>query len=158
MQTAAMIDRAAVMPMNQPGGRVPSIAPFELSQTPRLGTQVGVVSYGADREQAPSLQQTCDVLGHQQGVLIMSCDVDFGSSGAPVFRNENGIYRLVSVVSAMAEIDGAKVSIGTDLAGPFDALQAAYDTELGLFREPPSGVRIVRPGERTETGALFVRP
>lgn len=138
--------------------RNPSIAPFEVSQSRLPGTRVGVVSYAADRDAAPSLQETCEVLGQQQGVLVMSCDVNFGSSGAPVFRNENGVYRLVSVVSAMADLDGERVSLGTDLAAPIAELQAALAAEPGVFDAAPTGVRVLRPGERTDTGARFVRP
>lgn len=138
--------------------RIPSITPFELSQSRLPGSEVGVVSYGEGREEIPSLQETCEVLGHQDGVLIMSCEAGFGSSGAPVFRNENGVYRLVSVVSAMADLDGEKVSLGTDLAGPIEDLRAALQPGPGLFSTPLSDTRTLRPGESADIGARFVRP
>ncbi len=134
------------------------VIPFEVSSSIRHGTEIGVVSYAQDRAEAPSLQEICNVLGHQDGVLIMDCDVDFGASGAPIFRNENGVPRLVSVVSAMAEIDGDKVALGVDLAEPIAVLRLALEQGRGLFSTPPSSARVIRQGERADTGALFVRP
>ena len=60
-------------------------------------------------------------------MLVMSCDVDFGASGAPVFVLEHGEPRLVSVISAMAEVEGRKVSLGTPLADPLRVLRAKLD-------------------------------
>jgi len=134
------------------------VQPFEVSTSIRRGTEIGVVSYAQDRSDAPSLQEICNVLGQQDGVLIMDCDVDFGASGAPVFRTENGVPRLVSVVSAMADLDGEKVALGTDLAEPIAVLRLALEQGRGLFSTPPTSARVIRQGERADTGALFVRP
>ena len=46
-------------------------------------------------------------------VLVMSCDVEFGSSGAPVFSFDGDRPRVVSVVAAKAEFNGQRVSVGT---------------------------------------------
>lgn len=134
------------------------IEPFEVSTTIRRGSEIGVVSYGQGREDAPSLQETCNVLGQQAGVFIMDCDVTFGASGAPIFRMENGTVRLVSVVSAMAEMDGEKVALGMDLAEPIAVLRLALEQGRGLFSQSPTTARVIRQGERADTGALFVRP
>jgi len=61
-------------------------------------------------------------------------------------------------VSAMADLDGRKVSLGTDLAAPFADLRAALAPGTGLFAAPPSQARVLRPGETADTGALFIRP
>ena len=134
------------------------VAPFEISSSIRRGTEIGVVSYAQDRADAPSLQEVCNVLGQQDGMLVMDCDVNFGSSGAPIFRNEDGVPRLVSVVSAMSELDGEKVALGMDLAEPIAILRLALEQGRGLFSTPPATARVIRPGERADTGALFVRP
>lgn len=147
----------ALLQLNRPI-RTYRIAPFEISQTILNGTEISVVSYAQDRAESASLQETCSVLGEQDGILIMDCDVNFGSSGAPIFRDENGVPRLVSVVSAMAELDGQKVSLGMDLAGPIADLRAALAENRSLFGAPPASARIIRGGERADTGALFVRP
>lgn len=138
--------------------RTSRIQPFEISSSQLSGSQVGVVSYAQDRAESPSLQETCNVTGQQDGMLVMSCDIDFGASGAPVFRNEDGTPRLVSVFSAMAELDGEKVALGTDLAAPIETLMAALEDGRGLFDTPPTTARVIRQGERNDTGALFVRP
>lgn len=134
------------------------VQPFAVSTSLHSGTEITMVSYAQDRADAPSLQEICNVLGQQDGVLIMDCDVDFGASGAPIFRTENGVPRLVSVVSGMAEIDGEKVALGMDLAEPIAILRLALEQGRGLFLTPPTTARVIRQGERADTGARFVRP
>jgi hypothetical protein len=138
--------------------RTSRIQPFEVSTRLLRGTRIGVVSYAAERSENPSLQEVCNVLGEQDGMLVMDCNIDFGSSGAPIFRTEGGVPRLVSVVSAMAELDGEKVALGMDLAEPIATLRLALQNGRGLFGTPPASARVIRPGERNDTGALFVRP
>ena len=138
--------------------RTGRIEPFQVSSGAGRGTQIGVVSYAEGRADAPSLQEMCNVMGRQDGILIMDCEVDFGASGSPIFRSEGGVPRLVSVVSAMAEVDGARVALGMDLAEPIATLRAALTDGGAVFATPPSGARIIRPGQRNDTGALFVRP
>ena len=108
-------DDLALLELDQPI-RLPSITPFETDVGPATGDQVEVVSYAMDRSEAPSLQEVCFVLGNQPGVVVLSCSVDFGSSGAPFFMVRDGVARVVSVVSAKAEVDGKKVALGTALA------------------------------------------
>ncbi|WP_397543736.1 trypsin-like peptidase domain-containing protein [Roseovarius salis] len=132
------------------------VTPFPTDDRPRKGQRIGIVSYARDRADAPSLQQVCDVLARQQGILIMSCDVDFGASGAPVFSFEDGLPRVVSVVSAMAEVEGRKVSLGTGLQDTLADLRAALDAGQGVFQADPPRMSTV--GERRDTGARFARP
>lgn len=100
---------------------------FDTDAHPGRGETIGVVSYAQGRAEAPSLQNACTVLARQDGMLVMSCDVDFGASGAPVFALDKGQPRLVSVISAMAEVEGRKVSLGTPLADPLRVLRAKLD-------------------------------
>ena len=132
------------------------VTPFATDTRPRKGQEIGVVSYARDRSEAPSLQEICDVMARQRGVLVMSCDVDFGASGAPVFSFEGGAPRVVSVVSAMAQVDGRKVSLGTQLEAPLRDLMDALAAGEGYFQsEAP---RMSTIGERRRTGAKFARP
>ncbi|MEM7596852.1 MAG: trypsin-like serine protease [Pseudomonadota bacterium] len=131
------------------------VTPFETDQRPHKGQEIGVVSYGRDRADAPSLQEVCDVMARQQGVLIMSCDVNFGSSGAPIFSFESGAPRVVSVVSAMAEVEGRKVSLGTQLQEPLNDLMRALEAGQGVFQS--SAPSMSTAGERRDTGAKFVK-
>jgi len=75
----------ALLELSQPI-RNTQVIPFETAERPAKGDEIGVVSYALDRSEAPSLQEVCHVMARQTGVLIMSCDVNFGSSGAPIFR------------------------------------------------------------------------
>ncbi len=132
------------------------ISPFATDRRPRKGQRIGVVSYAKDRSEAPSLQEVCDVRARQLGVLIMSCDVNFGASGSPVFSFENDEPRIVSVVSAMAEVDGSKVSLGTQLEKPLQVLRAALDAGEGVFQE--AAPQMFSGTERRNTGAKFAKP
>ena len=136
-----------------------TIVPFATAALPRPGDSVGVVSYARDRSEAPSLQEVCTVLAKQEGMLVTSCSVDFGSSGAPIFTFQSGEPQIVSVVSAKAIVDGKDVSLGTDLAGPLALLQAELIAGKGVFLEPgPGSKRIVVGQTGRDTGAKFVKP
>ncbi|HEY9019688.1 MAG TPA: trypsin-like peptidase domain-containing protein [Paracoccaceae bacterium] len=148
----------ALLELQQPI-RTTSVVPFETDVRPRTGDRVGVVSYAYDRADAPSLQEMCGVMGQQEGVLIMSCSVDFGSSGAPIFSfGPNGV-RIVSVVSAKAEVRGTKVALGTQLQEPLNRLKAQLAAGDGVFLHASPEVNRVTPGgAQRDTGAKFVRP
>ena len=136
-----------------------TVKPFETAQRPRNGEKVGVVSYAHDRSEAPALQEVCGILGSQKGVLVMSCEVDFGSSGAPIFYFEAGDARIVSVVSAKAEIQGAGVALGSDLEDSLTLLRAELAAGRGHQQEPEPGVNRIRVGSvRRDTGAKFIKP
>ena len=132
------------------------IVPFATDRRPRKGQRIGVVSYAQDRSEAPSLQEVCDVRARQLGVLIMSCDVNYGASGAPVFSFEGEEPRIVSVVSAMAEVDGNKVSLGTQLEEPLAVLRKALDAGQGVYQDPAP--KMFSGTERRDTGAKFAKP
>lgn len=134
-----------------------TITPFGTAARPRKGDQVGVVSYAKDRADAPSLQEVCTVLARQNGVLVTSCSVDFGSSGAPIFVIEDGTAHIVSVVSAKAEVAGDKVSLGTALGAPLARLQAEMMAGKGVFQS--HAAPRIRVGDApNNTGAKFIKP
>ncbi len=156
-ESAASAD-VALLELSQPI-RSTSITPFDTVEGLSPQSHVAVVSYAHDRADAPSLQEICSMLGQSGGVMVLSCDVDFGSSGAPIFAIEGGVARIVSVVSAKAEMDGEQVALGTVLAGPLDALRQELDAGRGVFQaDAPPRVRVIGGGERADTGAKFVRP
>lgn len=132
--------------------RLPSVEPLGLGRAVRDGDPVGVVSYARDRAEVPALEESCDVLQHRAGVVVLSCLVDFGASGAPVFALEGGVPRLVSVVSAKAGVQDRDVALGASIEREFEVLRRALDdadSETGR-----SGLR----GGARETGAKFIRP
>lgn len=148
----------AILQLSQPI-RTTSIQPFLTDTRPRQGDEIGVVSYAHDRAEMPSIQEVCHVLARQAGTLIMSCDVDFGSSGAPIFSFAGGVPRIVSVVSAKAEVNHQPVSLGTSLEGPLAVLLAQFGNRVGAFttvsvQSDPLAVSAARG----RTGAKFIRP
>ena len=146
----------ALLQLEQPI-RSTEITVFEVMPSAGIGAEVAVVSYAADRAEAPSLQQVCGVIGQEDGVIVVSCDVDFGSSGAPIFSIDGGVARIVSVVSAKADLNGEGVALGTNLDEPLARLYAALEADGRGFPEPlPGQVRVIAPGERNDTGAKFV--
>ncbi len=140
--------------------RSASIRPFAVHEQPRKGASVGVVSYGVERADSPALEQGCKVLARQSGTLVLSCQVDFGSSGAPVFVMQDGRPEIVSVVSAKAHARDMPVSLGTALAQPLEQLMAMMAASNGMFEQARPAVRILRPATdtRASIGAKFVRP
>ena len=148
-----VINDLAILQLYQPI-RNTTVIPFETTGKIRDGSRIGVVSYGRDRAEAPSFQQMCSVIGQQSGVYIMSCNVDYGSSGAPVFVIENGQARIASVVSAKATYEDENVALGTVLEGPLERLMAELEAtpQLPAVRRLPS-----KPGQ-SGSGAKFIRP
>ena len=140
--------------------QLPNVRPFLIGERPRKGASVGVVSYARDRAENPSLQEVCHVLARSPGALYLSCEATFGASGAPVFSFVDGQPRIVSVVSAIATVQGRDVSLGTNLEKPLQELMA-------LMRRPEGPVRIETPPEQESSkprafsgggGAKFLRP
>ena len=144
--------------------RLANVQPFGTGERPRKGAAVGVVSYAHDRAETLSLQEVCHVLARQSGALVLSCEVDFGSSGAPIFAEVDGEPRIVSVVSAKAMVDGRKVSLGTDLERPLSDLMALLQTGGAALVQAAPAARRITVGESGGAfgggsgGAKFVRP
>ncbi len=134
--------------------RSTQVVPFAIGAGIGTGARVSVVSYAFDRAEVPALEDLCDVLGEEAGVLVMTCEVDFGSSGAPIFQVEDGVARIVSVVSAKGELGGERVALGTSLTTPLAELRIAFGQASGTATLPQ--VRSIAPGERAVTGARFV--
>ncbi len=131
-----------------------TILPFATGSHPDRGADVGIVSYAQDRADAPSLQRACSVMARQQGILVMSCDIDFGSSGAPVFSFQDGTPRIVSVVSAKAEADGGRVALGAGLEASLAMLRAELvaDSDTGQVKRAPNRIK------SGSTSAKFIKP
>lgn len=148
-------DDLALLELSQPI-RLPSLMPFETGATPVEGDPVDVVSYAQYREEAPSIQEACEVLAGRRDALILTCNVDFGSSGAPVFTVRDGVAQVVSVISAKAEVDGRKVALAVPLAEPLAALRAALEDSRAGSAAGGKGVSVLSGG--TGSGAKFVKP
>ena len=94
-----------------------------------------------------------------KGVLVMSCDVNFGSSGAPVFRIQDGQAQIVSVISAKAQVDGQKVALGAQLDGSVELLKSQLSSGVGVTQDFMPRIRGAVPVTgRSVGGAKFVKP
>ncbi|WP_293573360.1 trypsin-like serine protease [Phaeobacter sp.] len=103
----------AVLRLDRPISRQ-MITPFELAAQPARGAAVDVMSYSLTQKNRPNLEKNCRVLARQALAVVMTCQVDFGASGAPVFDVTSGqAPRLVSVISSKAAMGNTPVSIGT---------------------------------------------
>lgn len=156
---AESIDRVAydlaLIALDQPI-RLPQITPFATDIKPARGDAVGVVSYAQDRAEAPSLQETCHVLDRAPEILVFSCNVDFGSSGAPIFALRDGVMKIVSVVSAKADVEGEQVALGSVLTGRVEQLMADLKEGTAAARVTGGTVRVLSGGQAN--GAKFVKP
>ncbi|MEM6482308.1 MAG: trypsin-like serine protease [Pseudomonadota bacterium] len=132
------------------------VDPFVAETRSRRHAEVGVVSYARYRSEAPSLQKTCGVLDQRDGVMVMSCSVDHGASGAPVFAMSDGVLRIVSVISAMAEHEGEIVALGAKLDEPLSQMRAQIKSHT---RPDTSSSRtLFSNGTNREIGAKFLKP
>ncbi|WP_112312549.1 trypsin-like serine peptidase [Pseudogemmobacter bohemicus] len=133
---------------------LPQISPFATGTAPARDAAVSVVSYAMDRAEVPSLERDCSVLATDSAALVLSCDIDFGSSGAPVFAIRDGQPEVVAVISAKADYNGRKVALAVAVDAPLRQLR----DELG--RDVPgqasaggaAGVRVISGGAAKARG------
>lgn len=133
------------------------IVPFRTGSHPRKGDKVGVVSYAFNRSEEPSLQEQCRVMARRPGILMLSCDIDFGSSGAPIFSFKGGEARIVSVVSAKSDVKDQKVALGTPVVRSLDLLKLNLAEGEDVWT-PTKSVGFGSGGARASGGAKFVKP
>ena len=135
------------------------VTPFSIASAPLRGHDVGVVSYAVEREEAPSLQEICGVRETHEQAMILSCDVDFGASGAPVFSLASGEARIVGVVTAKAHVGTQQVALSAKAEDSLALLRATLaEAEAGHFNDIPQA-RVINRGERnSDIAAKFVRP
>lgn len=138
--------------------RHPMIRPFKTIVTPVYTDEVRVVSYARDRADAPSIQRLCHVLDRSRSIYVTSCDVDFGSSGAPVFYMDGGIPKIMAVVSAKANLDTQKVSLTAGLHERLSTLLDIRERSDGVFRRAQPQIRRLELGQKSVSGARFVKP
>lgn len=120
----------ALLELDQPV-RLGHVRPFRTQVRVEAGQTVQVISYGKDRAEAPSRESECQILARDQEILVLSCEVDFGSSGAPIFAVYEDEMRIISVVSAKARWEGQNVSLAAVMEGELDAL-------IGEFARTPA--------------------
>ncbi|MEM7490306.1 MAG: trypsin, partial [Pseudomonadota bacterium] len=100
------------------------VRPFRTQPDIDQGQDVQVVSYAHNRPDAPSSEDNCTVLTRDEAILVLSCAVDFGASGSPVFVVADGEVRIASVISAKAEWKGRPVALASVMDGALEMLIA----------------------------------
>ncbi len=115
---------------------------------------VSVVSYGRGRSDALSRQNQCEVLGRQDDLVALDCDVTFGSSGSPVFTHLNGRGQIASVISGGGTFSGKKVALGMALP----QLVSDLKRQMRANKPQPSAQvrRLTVGGNKSSSGAKFV--
>ncbi|MBM7066277.1 serine protease [Actibacterium sp. 188UL27-1] len=149
----------ALLELDQPI-RTHRVSPFETADNLKRGDVVGVVSYAKDRSEAPSIQETCHVLRQQSGVVMLSCSVDFGASGAPIFIL-GAVPSIASVVSAKAEMDGQQVALAANLRNRLAVLHdemAKAAPPAQISDRTGTALTARRTTNNRQTTAKFVRP
>ena len=154
-ESARVAYDVALLELDQPI-LLPQLQPFATDTRPDPGASVSVVSYAHDRAEVPSIERGCSVLTSYHEALVLSCDIDFGSSGAPVFTVQDGVARVVSVISAKAELNGQKIALAAPLEAPLALLRSELAAEAAA-RAPVAGVRVISGGA-AKSGAKFVSP
>lgn len=159
----------ALVRLDQPI-RLSSVQPFETAGAVSRNEALAVVSYAKDRSDAPSLQETCQVLARDPRIYVTSCDVDFGASGAPVFVEKKGRPGIVAVVSAKAEWRDTSVALVVGVDGQIAQLtRRLVQSEAGIspnLRDmegaaAPARARVRRlqlNARGQPSGARFVKP
>lgn len=121
------------------------ISPFVVAR-PANGDEVSVVSYAEGRDEALSWQRVCKVVGRDDRLIAVDCDVTHGSSGAPVLDRSGYRAKIVSMISAGGEWNGQTVSFGMELPEQVDRLKAA------LRRGQATSEAAVQPKQSVGTG------
>lgn len=142
----------ALLRLDQPV-RLPSVTPFGTADQLATGAQVGVVSYALDRAEAPSLQANCAVVDGVTGLSVLSCEADYGASGAPVFDLTGAVPVIVAVISAKAMMADEPVSLAVAVQGHLPGLM--HEIEAGAAPQVDN-VQILSGGGGG--GAKFVKP
>ncbi len=137
-------------------------APFAV-ESPGNGDQVSVVSYAEGREETLSWQKVCSVLGKQQGMIAVDCDVTFGASGAPVLDRSFGRARIVSIISGGYKEDNGTVAFGMELPDIVADLKTMLRQgkplrEAAAVVTKPAIRRIGVGNANRDIGARFVKP
>ncbi len=154
-QSARVSHDLALIELDQP--ITSNIQPFDRHYSPQSGDVVSVVSYAQDRSEIPSIQESCSILTRDVDVLVLTCSVNFGASGSPIFVMSNARPKIASVISAMADMNGERVALAVALDGTLDALinQLKQTDPVFISRRP--GASLAEQLGRSADGGLFTK-
>lgn len=99
-----------------------AIQPFRTHRKPAQNDRVMVVSYARGRAEVPALEDGCKMTHARRNVLHYTCDIDFGSSGSPVFVMTDQGPQIASVMSSVSKRDSGNVALGVAMGPSVDQL------------------------------------
>ena len=105
------------MPMNANG-----IKPYAFHKLPINKQKIYIASYVESSSLAVIEKKECNIMERRNKIILTSCSVDFGASGAPIFVWEDNQFKIASIISAKAVLGGINVSLGVSLGTPFNEL------------------------------------
>lgn len=134
------------------------VTPIPARGSAGAGDRVQIVSYGQGREDHASLEEGCAVEAGDGRMQVLSCHIDPGSSGAPVFVTRGGHVGVVSVISAMASWRDDPVALAADLGGGLAPLLDLMDRTDDVFSREAPRLRTLTLGHdgRGDIGARFI--
>jgi V8-like Glu-specific endopeptidase len=138
-----------------------SVRPIAVGAAAPLLSSVSLVSYGADREAFPSIEDECRILSEMDAVQVLSCQVVSGSSGAPVVRMGPEGPQIVAIVSGRSDMAEGDVTVAVVAEQLVQALMAEQGAP-GVRGLQGGSITIRRVDDagasREGLGARFVRP
>jgi V8-like Glu-specific endopeptidase len=152
-ETVTVSHDLALIELDQPV--TAEIRPFDRHYSPAVGDSVSVVSYAQDRSEVPSIEKSCAILDREHDVLILSCSVNFGASGSPIFIDSGAAPKITSVVSAMADMNGERVALAVALDDNLDALIGQFRAGAGGFVSVGSGASLAEQLGRSGSASPF---
>jgi V8-like Glu-specific endopeptidase len=99
-----------------------AIQPFRTHREPSANDRVMVVSYARGRSEVPALEDGCSMTHARANVLHYTCDIDFGSSGSPVFVMTHQGPQIASVMSSVGTRGKREVALGVAMGPDVDRL------------------------------------
>lgn len=99
-----------------------AIQPFQTHRKPAQNDRVMVVSYGRGRSEVPALEDGCKMTHARAEALHYTCDIDFGSSGAPVFVMTSQGPKIASIMSSGTTRGSEEISLGVAMGPSVDGL------------------------------------
>jgi protease YdgD len=108
---SALASDAAVIVLSEPLDVEP--APLAANMTPAPGTALTHVAYPGDRRFLPVVHRNCQLerADPGSGLWFTDCDTHPGSSGGPVFVEEDGIYGLAAILIGAGGGERANVAL-----------------------------------------------
>lgn len=131
--------------------------PFALHSGGAIDGPVSVVSYGRGRNEQMSWQRGCNILDRHRGLVVMDCNVTYGSSGSAIFASENGRYRIFALTSAIGKQNGKRVAYGMELVERVATLKKKIRSTPIRRVKAKQRVNVSTKSARKTSQARFVR-